>query len=76
MWSISSTCTTCSKRQVADILKYLAAAAVLYCLPEIKELEEYGITRIYSPDDGRAMGLQGMIDDLLHAAATSQPAIN
>jgi methylmalonyl-CoA mutase len=32
---------------------------------EIKELEEYGITRIYSPDDGRAMGLQGMIDDLL-----------
>jgi isobutyryl-CoA mutase len=32
---------------------------------EIKELEAYGITRIYSPDDGRAMGLQGMIDDLL-----------
>jgi methylmalonyl-CoA mutase len=32
---------------------------------EIKELEEYGITRIYSPDDGRSMGLQGMIDDLL-----------
>jgi len=32
---------------------------------EIKELEDYGITRIYSPDDGRAMGLQGMIDDLL-----------
>ena len=32
---------------------------------EIQELENYGITRIYSPDDGRAMGLQGMIDDLL-----------
>lgn len=32
---------------------------------EIKELEDYGITRIYSPDDGRALGLQGMIDDLL-----------
>ncbi len=32
---------------------------------EIKELEQYGITRIYSPDDGRSMGLQGMIDDLL-----------
>src|SRR5580658_291993 len=32
---------------------------------EIKELEEYGITRIYSPDDGRSLGLQGMIDDLL-----------
>ena len=32
---------------------------------EIAELEKYGITRIYSPDDGRSMGLQGMINDLL-----------
>jgi isobutyryl-CoA mutase len=32
---------------------------------EIKDLHDYGITRIYSPDDGRAMGLQGMINDLL-----------
>lgn len=32
---------------------------------EIKELHDYGITRIYSPDDGRAMGLEGMILDLL-----------
>ncbi|MBB3838298.1 methylmalonyl-CoA mutase [Runella defluvii] len=32
---------------------------------EIAELHAYGITRLYSPDDGRAMGLQGMIDDLL-----------
>ncbi len=32
---------------------------------EIEELHRYGIDRIYSPDDGRAMGLQGMINDLL-----------
>ncbi|WP_425576733.1 methylmalonyl-CoA mutase family protein [Nibrella saemangeumensis] len=32
---------------------------------EIDDLHAYGITRIYSPDDGRAMGLQGMINDLL-----------
>src|ERR1043166_9053333 len=32
---------------------------------EIEELHHYGITRIYSPDDGRAMGLEGMILDLL-----------
>jgi methylmalonyl-CoA mutase len=32
---------------------------------EIKDLMEYGIARIYSPDDGRAMGLQGMINDLV-----------
>lgn len=33
---------------------------------EIEELHAYGIDRIYSPDDGRAMGLQGMINDLLN----------
>lgn len=32
---------------------------------EIRELHDYGITRIYAPDDGRAMGLQGMINDLV-----------
>ncbi|MGB3526412.1 MAG: methylmalonyl-CoA mutase family protein [Flavobacteriales bacterium] len=32
---------------------------------EIEELEAYGITRLYHPDDGRAMGLQGMINDML-----------
>ncbi|MEJ6799980.1 MAG: methylmalonyl-CoA mutase family protein [Crocinitomicaceae bacterium] len=32
---------------------------------EIAELEAYGIERIYHPDDGRSMGLQGMINDLV-----------
>ena len=32
---------------------------------EIAELQAYGITRIYSPDDGREIGLQGMINDVL-----------
>ncbi len=32
---------------------------------EIDELHAYGITRIFSPDDGREMGLQGMINDVL-----------
>lgn len=32
---------------------------------EIDDLHAHGIARIYSPDDGRAMGLQGMINDLL-----------
>ena len=35
---------------------------------EIAELQSYGVTRLYSPDDGRAMGLQGMIDDVLRQA--------
>lgn len=33
--------------------------------PEIKELHEYGIARIFSPDDGREYGLQGMINQMI-----------
>ena len=40
---------------------------------EIEELHNYGITRIYSPDDGRQMGLEGMIEDLI-GRSTSLPA--
>ncbi|WP_460905660.1 methylmalonyl-CoA mutase family protein, partial [Spirosoma areae] len=42
---------------------------------EIAELHAYGITRIYSPDDGRAMGLQGMIDDLLRQCDFELPPV-
>src|SRR6185295_9871992 len=32
---------------------------------EIKDLQDYGVARIYSPEDGQRMGLQGMINDML-----------
>src|SRR2546425_2745016 len=32
---------------------------------EIAELQEYGVTRLYSPEDGARMGLQGMINELV-----------
>src|SRR6516164_7864141 len=32
---------------------------------EIRELEAYGVTRIYSPEDGQRMGLQGMIGEMI-----------
>ncbi len=32
---------------------------------EIRELQEYGVTRIYSPEDGQRMGLQGMIGEMI-----------
>jgi methylmalonyl-CoA mutase len=35
---------------------------------EIRELHEYGVARIYSPEDGQRMGLQGMIGDMLMRA--------
>lgn len=46
-------------------IKIFAGGGGVILPDEINELENHGITRIYSPDDGRSMGLQGMIDDLL-----------
>ncbi|NBY25614.1 MAG: cobalamin B12-binding domain-containing protein, partial [Chitinophagaceae bacterium] len=38
---------------------------------EIQELHEYGIDRIYSPDDGRQLGLEGMIADVVRICSTA-----
>lgn len=40
---------------------------------EIEELHQYGITRIYSPDDGRKMGLEGMIEDVINKSSSLIP---
>ena len=40
---------------------------------EIEELHNYGITRIYSPDDGRRMGLEGMIQDVIDKSKAAAP---
>ena len=39
---------------------------------EIEELEAYGITKIYSPDDGRKMGLEGMIEDVVEKSGRAE----
>ncbi|WP_432708406.1 methylmalonyl-CoA mutase family protein [Pedobacter sp.] len=49
----------------ATQIKIFAGGGGVILPAEIKELQEYGITRIYSPDDGRTMGLQGMINNML-----------
>ncbi len=36
---------------------------------EIRELEDYGITKIYSPEDGQKLGLLGIIQDMMDRAA-------
>jgi len=53
------------KEKGAGHIKIFGGGGGVILPEEIKELHEYGITRIYSPDDGRAMGLQGMINDLV-----------
>jgi len=53
------------KEKGAGHIKIFGGGGGVILPDEIKELMDYGITRIYSPDDGRAMGLQGMINDLV-----------
>lgn len=53
------------KEKGAEHIKIFGGGGGVILPEEIKELMEHGITRIYSPDDGRALGLQGMINDLV-----------
>jgi len=48
-----------------DHIKIFGGGGGVILPEEIEELHKYGIARIYSPDDGMKMGLQGMINDLL-----------
>ena len=55
------------KERGADIRIFAGGGGTI--LPtEIEELHAHGVDRIYSPDDGRELGLQGMIDHLLSVA--------
>ena len=53
------------KERGAEHIKIFGGGGGVILPSEIKELMDYGICRIYSPDDGREMGLQGMINDLV-----------
>jgi methylmalonyl-CoA mutase len=59
----------------AGHIKIFAGGGGVILPEEIKDLMEYGITRIYSPDDGRALGLQGMINDLVQQSDFPSPAL-
>ena len=52
----------------AGQIKIFAGGGGTILPEEIKELEDYGITKIYHPDDGRKMGLQGMINHLVESS--------
>lgn len=53
------------KEKGASHIKIFGGGGGVILPEEIRELHDYGITRIYSPDDGRSMGLQGMINDMI-----------
>ena len=56
------------KEKGASHIKIFGGGGGVILPEEIEELMSYGIARIYSPDDGRALGLQGMINDLVQQA--------
>ena len=53
------------KKKKSSHIKIFAGGGGTILPEEIKDLHKYGITKIYHPDDGRKMGLQGMINDLV-----------
>ena len=69
------------RKQGGTEIKVFGGGGGVIVADEIRELHDYGVTRIYSPEDGAAMGLQGMINDLLErsdfdigALAPKEPA--
>ena len=58
------------ERNAQDILVFGGGGGVI--VPdEIKELHQYGVAKIYSPQDGQAMGLQGMIQHMMDTTAAA-----
>ncbi len=62
------------KEQDAGHIKIFGGGGGVIIPAEINELHAYGVARIYSPEDGSAMGLQGMINDMLKTM--DQPGVD
>lgn len=57
----------------ADHIQVFGGGGGVIVPDEIKEMHGYGVTRIYSPNDGQSLGLEGMIADMIER--TSQPQL-
>ena len=56
------------KKKDSGHIQVFAGGGGVIVQSEIAELMEYGVNRVYSPEDGRELGLQGMIVDMLKRA--------
>ena len=56
------------KERGAEHIKVFAGGGGVIVPREISELEEYGVAKVFSPEDGREMGLDGMIDHMIEGA--------
>ncbi|WP_374949710.1 methylmalonyl-CoA mutase family protein [Mucilaginibacter sp.] len=59
----------------AGHIKIFGGGGGVFLPQEIAELQAYGISKIYSPDDGRTMGLQGMINNMMQQCDFLTPGI-
>ncbi len=48
-----------------EAIRVFAGGGGVIVPEEIRELQDYGVTRVYSPEDGQAMGLEGMIREMI-----------
>ena len=53
------------RRRGGEQVRVFGGGGGVIVAEEIAELQAYGVARIYSPEDGQKMGLQGMINDML-----------
>src|SRR5271163_5338139 len=53
------------RRNGGENIKVFGGGGGVIVANEIRELQAYGVARLYSPEDGAKMGLQGMIDDVI-----------
>jgi methylmalonyl-CoA mutase len=65
MSSISNTWWTCSSKRGGAHIQVFGGGGGVIVPSEIAELQAYGVTRIYSPEDGQRMGLAGMIGEMV-----------
>jgi len=53
------------KERGAEHIRVFGGGGGVIVPDEIREIEEYGVSKIFSPEDGRRMGLQGMINHMM-----------
>ena len=56
------------RSQGGENIKIFGGGGGVIVPAEIRELHDNGVTRLYSPEDGATLGLQGMIDDVLKSS--------
>ncbi len=62
----------CLRERGADNILVFGGGGGVIVPNEISELHDYGVAKIYSPQDGQAMGLQGMIQHMIDTTAQAQ----